>query len=235
MSVSHAFVASSSAPTDGHSSSREATRHRTRPPSSPLRMFASIAINVVVPAASSRASARGATRARPVAPLASSLASKNPLSERTGASLGDRRAFARRRASSLRARAGDDREGSVGGGTGDNGRMHVPTDAFGGMSPEYKAASALKSLFTMVAVRIVMAQEGAFYLTLIPIRARRRGERRSLRTLPCDSLLPPLAFDHRPRRLSTPSDAHELHPDVRSYGTTLSGVRQRRRRDDADV
>jgi hypothetical protein len=224
MSVSHAFVASSSAPTDGHSSSREATRHRTRPPSSPLRMFASIAINVVVPAASSRASARGATRARPVAPLASSLASKNPLSERTGASLGDRRAF-----------AGDDREGSVGGGTGDNGRMHVPTDAFGGMSPEYKAASALKSLFTMVAVRIVMAQEGAFYLTLIPIRARRRGERRSLRTLPGDSLLPPLAFDHRPRRLSTPSDAHELHPDVRSYGTTLSGVRQRRRRDDADV
>jgi hypothetical protein len=82
--------------------------------------------------------------------------------------------------------------------------MHVPTDAFGGMSPEYKAASALKSLFTMVAVRIVMAQEGAFYLTLIPIRARRRGERRSLRTLPGDSLLPPLAFDHRPRRPSLP-------------------------------
>jgi hypothetical protein len=113
--------------------------------------------------------------------------------------------------------------------------MHVPTDAFGGMSPEYKAASALKSLFTMVAVRIVMAQEGAFYLTLIPIRARRRGERRSLRTLPGDSLLPPLAFDHRPRRLSTPSDAYELHPDVRSYGTTLRrstcsrGARARRR------
>ena len=32
--------------------------------------------------------------------------------------------------------------------------MHVPTDAFGGMSPEYKAASALKNLFTMVAVRV---------------------------------------------------------------------------------
>jgi len=28
---------------------------------------------------------------------------------------------------------------SLGGGTEDNGRMHVPTDAFGGMSPEYKA------------------------------------------------------------------------------------------------
>ena len=34
--------------------------------------------------------------------------------------------------------------------------MHVPTDAFGGMSPEYKAASALKNLFTMVAVRVVI-------------------------------------------------------------------------------
>lgn len=50
----------------------------------------------------------------------------------------------------------------VGGGTGDNGRMHVPTDAFGGMSPEYKAASALKNLFTMVAVRVVMAQEQGY-------------------------------------------------------------------------
>ena len=30
-----------------------------------------------------------------------------------------------------------------------------------------------------------------------------------------------LAFNPRPRRLSTPSDAFELHPDVRSYGTTL--------------
>lgn len=40
--------------------------------------------------------------------------------------------------------------------------MHVPTDAFGGMSPEYKAASALKNLFTMVAVRVVMAQEQGY-------------------------------------------------------------------------
>ena len=62
---------------------------------------------------------------------------------------------------------------------------------------------------------------GAFY-TLVPIRPRRRGERRSLRTLPGASLRPPLAFNPRPRRLSTPPDAFELHPDVRSYGTTLS-------------
>ena len=44
---------------------------------------------------------------------------------------------------------------------------------------------------------------GAF-CTLVPIRPRSRGERRSLRTFPGASLRPPLAFDHRPRRLSTP-------------------------------
>ena len=44
---------------------------------------------------------------------------------------------------------------------------------------------------------------GAFY-TLVPIRPRRRGERRSLRTFAVVSLRPPLAFNPRPRRLSTP-------------------------------
>jgi hypothetical protein len=62
--------------------------------------------------------------------------------------------------------------------------------------------------------------EGAFY-TLVPIRPRRRGERHSLRTFAGASLRPPIAFNARPRRLSTPSDAFELHPDIRSYGTTL--------------
>ena len=58
---------------------------------------------------------------------------------------------------------------------------------------------------------------GAFYITLVPIRPRTRGERRSLRTLlPGVSLRPgSLAFNPRPRRLSTPTDAFELHPDVR--------------------
>jgi hypothetical protein len=37
--------------------------------------------------------------------------------------------------------------------------------------------------------------------TLVPIRPRRRGERRSLRTLPGASLRPPLAFNPRHRRL----------------------------------
>ena len=57
-----------------------------------------------------------------------------------------------------------------------------------------------------------------------PIRPRRRGERRSLRTLPGASLRPPLPFNPRPRRLSTSTDAFQLHPDVRSYGTTLRAL-----------
>ena len=63
---------------------------------------------------------------------------------------------------------------------------------------------------------------GALY-TLVPIRPRWRGERRSLRTFAVISLRPgSLAFNpDTPRRLSTPSDAFQLHPDVRSYGTAL--------------
>ena len=48
--------------------------------------------------------------------------------------------------------------------------------------------------------------------TLVPIRPRWRGERRSLRTFAGASLRPHLAFNTRPRRLSTPTDAYELHP-----------------------
>jgi len=33
---------------------------------------------------------------------------------------------------------------------------------------------------------------------------------------------PALGVNPRPRRLSTPTDAFQLHPDVRSYKTTLS-------------
>eukprot|EP00982_Pelagococcus_subviridis_P007840 30752-Pelagococcus_subviridis.AAC.2 len=52
---------------------------------------------------------------------------------------------------------------------------------------------------------------GTFYLTLVPIRPRRRGERRFLRTFAGVSLRPPVAFNPRPRCLSTPPDAFELH------------------------
>ena len=62
---------------------------------------------------------------------------------------------------------------------------------------------------------------GAFY-TVVPIRPRWRGERRSLRTLPGVSLRPPIAFNTRPRRLSRPTDAFRLHPDIRTYGMALS-------------
>jgi hypothetical protein len=58
-------------------------------------------------------------------------------------------------------------------------------------------------------------RRGAFH-TLVPIRPRRRGERRSLRTFPGVSLRPHLAFNLRPRRLSTLTDPFQLHPDIRS-------------------
>ena len=81
------------------------------------------------------------------------------------------------------------------------------------------------------------SDSGAFY-TLVPIRPRWRGERRSLRTLPSASLRPPLAFNpDTPRRLSTPPDAFELHPDIRLYRTPLirrlgrRGVPEQRRRE----
>jgi ABC-type multidrug transport system ATPase subunit len=44
---------------------------------------------------------------------------------------------------------------------------------------------------------------------LLPIRPRWRGKGRSLRTFAGVSLSPPLAFNPRPRRLSTPSDAFQ--------------------------
>ena len=65
---------------------------------------------------------------------------------------------------------------------------------------------------------------GAFYLTLVPIRPRSRGERRSLRTLPGASLRPHHGFNpDTPRRppFNSASDAYELHPDVAlNDGTT---------------
>jgi hypothetical protein len=46
------------------------------------------------------------------------------------------------------------------------------------------------------------AKTSNFY-TLVPIRPRSRGERRFLRTFAVVSLRPALAFNTRPRRLST--------------------------------
>jgi hypothetical protein len=80
---------------------------------------------------------------------------------------------------------------------------------------------ATKPKPTTTAGRLI---KGAFY-TLVPIRPRWRGERRSLRTFAVASLRPgSLAFNARPRRLSTSTDAFQLHPDNRSYGTTLKAA-----------
>ena len=76
-------------------------------------------------------------------------------------------------------------------------------------------------------LRPLRESSGAFY-TLVPIRPRRRGERRSLRTFAVVSLRPPLAFNPRPRRLSAPTDAFELHPDIRLYRTALTRSRTTR-------
>jgi hypothetical protein len=87
------------------------------------------------------------------------------------------------------------------GGGGGGGGAHGRSASFGGFG----------------AGRHRRALSGAFY-TLVPIRPRWRGERRSLRTFPGVSLRPPLAFNPRLRRLSTPPDAFPLHPDFALYG-----------------
>ena len=61
-------------------------------------------------------------------------------------------------------------------------------------------------------------RRGAFYLTLVPIRPRRRGERRSLRTFR-RRVSPPRVprFQSPPSApFNSASDAFQLHPDVRS-------------------
>ena len=61
-------------------------------------------------------------------------------------------------------------------------------------------------------------REGAFIFTLVPIQPRSRGERRSLRTFPGVSLRPSLAFNPRPRRLSTPLlTPFNSTPDIRRF------------------
>ena len=60
--------------------------------------------------------------------------------------------------------------------------------------------------------------------TLVPIRPRPRGERRFLRTLPVASLRPPLGFNTRPRRLSTPLlTPFNSTPTLARVGRPVSG------------
>ena len=78
--------------------------------------------------------------------------------------------------------------------------------------------------------RRVWGDSGAFYLTPVPIRPR--GERRFLRTFsPGVSFRPRHGFNPRQRRLSTSTDAFQLHPDVASRGpSTRSGGPPKRSR-----
>ena len=77
----------------------------------------------------------------------------------------------------------------------------------------------------------LIMDRGAFYLTLVPIRPRSRGERRSLRTFAVVSLRPPPAFNPRPRRLSTPpltpinSAPERIHPPDSSRRFPRAGCR----------
>jgi sister chromatid cohesion protein DCC1 len=87
----------------------------------------------------------------------------------------------------------------------DEGPAFVLDGKWRGIEPSY--------LDHVMDVAIVNAQ----VCTLVPIRPRWRGERRSLRTSPGTSLRPPLAFNPRSRRLSTPSDAFQLHPSTRRW------------------
>jgi len=67
---------------------------------------------------------------------------------------------------------------------------------------------------------------GAFY-RLVPIRPRRRGERRSFRTLPGASLRPLHAFNTRPRRLSTPPRCRFVWNDTQPGSSCPSETRRR--------
>jgi len=72
-------------------------------------------------------------------------------------------------------------------------------------------------------------REGAFSFTLVPIRPRRRGERRFLRTFAVVSLRPgSLAFNPQPQRLSTPLlTPMNSTPTFAWYGTTSPTSRSR--------
>jgi len=88
-----------------------------------------------------------------------------------------------------------------------------------GVVESVKAASDVYSPVTgeVIAINEDLADapgKARSIFTLVPIRPRSRGERRSLRTLPDVSLRPLHGFNpDTHRRLSTPSDAFQLHPD----------------------
>ena len=92
---------------------------------------------------------------------------------------------------------------------------------------EEASNSALRARSRDAASEAASVRRWVVSLTLVPIRPRRRGERRSLRTLlPGVSLRPPPFAGFNPdAHTSTPfnsaSDAFQLHPDIRRFVRTL--------------
>jgi len=118
----------------------------------------------------------------------------------------------------------------------------VDTLQVGHVSDTALAAASLGGTMTWLVVVTMNGLVGAldpltsqarpvrFYLTLVPVRPRRRCGRRSLRTLPGDSLRPHLAFNPHPRRLSTRTDAplNSTPTSLRADRRRLSGARRER-------
>ena len=91
--------------------------------------------------------------------------------------------------------------GGSGGGVGSGG------DASGAKNDAESIAREAAETLQMppsVAARMAANEKVRSSITPVPVRPRTRGERRSLRTFAFVSLRPRLAFNTRPRRLSTP-------------------------------
>jgi hypothetical protein len=167
----------------------------------------------------------------------SSASESSPIDGVDDASWNDARAFVRRRAAVRRSRVDANDEAAetaaapagrsasdastdddAGGDEGDGSSSSSSEDRRAGGKGKGGRARFVVTLFANASAinHACAPNAGAFYVTLVPIRPRRRGGRRSLRNFPGVSLRPgSLAFNPRPRRLSTPTDAFELHPDVR--------------------
>jgi hypothetical protein len=112
-----------------------------------------------------------------------------------------------------------------GSGAGGDGNKSLQTQLGDATSAIASADADAKA----AALKAKHAERGAFSFTLVPIRPRWRGERRSLRTFPGASLRPgSLAFNTRPRCLSTPL----LTPfnSIRARGVRGVGERATKRR-----
>mmetsp|Transcript_18965 Transcript_18965/g.47685 ORF Transcript_18965/g.47685 Transcript_18965/m.47685 type:complete len:222 (-) Transcript_18965:299-964(-) len=69
----------------------------------------------------------------------------------------------------------------------DSEKMHVPSDSFGGVSPERKASQHLQAFFTFVAVKVILSQlEGAAPASSLPLEDGGCEARHSAARIRCD-------------------------------------------------